>query len=75
MTKTDFEESLNAVLLEHLEETVTAAELVSLKKAIIARIELDWDPFESADPLELGEDGEALEEGSEPDEEEDLDED
>lgn len=64
MTRRDFEESLNAVLVEHLDESITQAELTALQRAIVARVQFDWDPFEDADPLELGDDGEAIEEDS-----------
>lgn len=73
MTRKDFIESLSAVLVEHLDESITAAELTALQRAIIARVEMDWSPFEDPDPLELGDDGSAVvEEDSEPEEDEDL---
>ena len=51
MTRKDFTESLNAVLVENLEETLTPAELSKISKEIVARVDIDWDPFESSDPL------------------------
>jgi hypothetical protein len=58
MTRKDFEETLNRILLEHLEESLTPAELTRLQKDIVANVEIDWDPFEDPDPLDVGnEDG------------------
>ena len=62
MTRKDFEETLNAVLMEELDETLTAAEMTKLRKEIVARVELDWDPFEDPDPLDIGDDSSDLEE-------------
>ena len=59
MTQKDFEESIDAVLVDHLEETLTPSELTRLKKDIVGRVKIDWDPFEDPDPLEVGEDTES----------------
>lgn len=62
MTQKDFEETLNAVLMDELDETLTAAELTKLRREIVARVKLDWDPFEDPDPLDVGDDSSDLEE-------------
>jgi hypothetical protein len=49
VTKKDFIESVNAVLVEELEDSVTAAELQDLQRKLVARVESDWDPFEPED--------------------------
>jgi hypothetical protein len=57
MTRKDFKESVDAVLVENLEETLTPAELSKISKEIVARVDIDWDPFESEDPLGVGLEG------------------
>lgn len=59
MTKKDFEETLNRVLLEHFDDQLTPAELTKFKRDLVANLELDWEPFEDADPLDVAEDVES----------------
>ena len=58
MTKKDFTESLDAVLVEQLEESLTPAELSKLSRDIVSRVNTDWEPFEAEDPLDVGLEGE-----------------
>ncbi len=53
MTREDFRESLDAVLMAELGDAVPAWKLQALKKAIIARVDEDWDPFEDDEPLDF----------------------
>jgi hypothetical protein len=59
MTRKDFKESLDAVLVEHLEESLTPAELSKLSRDIVARVDIDWEPFQDEDPLDIASEGEA----------------
>ena len=58
MTRRDFKESVDAVLVENLEETLTPAELTKISKEVVARVEIDWSPFEDPDPLDMASESE-----------------
>jgi hypothetical protein len=62
MTRKDFKETLDRVLVRNLEETCTSAELTNLSREIVAEVQIDWDPFEEEDPLDVGYEGDSDEE-------------